>query len=57
MGVIPLVGTKPVIVNREHTHIYICVYSSCIKTSEKTIKETKSGRPTWGDRGEKTKVN
>ena len=57
VGVIPLVGTKPVTVNREHTHIYIYVYSSCIKTLEKTIKETESGPPTWGDRGEKTKVS
>lgn len=54
MGVIPLVGTKPVTIDREHTHIFI--YCSCIMNGEQIVKETDSGRPTWRDREEKTKV-
>lgn len=57
VGVIPLVGTKPVTINREHTHTHTYVYCSCIKTQEYTLKETKNGLPTWGDKGKNTKVS
>lgn len=53
VGIIPLVGTKPVTINREHTHIFLLQLH---KIQEYTLKETKSCLPTWGDKGKNKKL-